>query len=114
MDLDSDINDVASISSQYELELEEEVEQAEEFKNQFYKGLEAEDELFETSPDETKEKINPDEDDEDINDYIDEIDGTKFEKILTPSFEDLSDSTESVNPKNLTRNTLQALAPECL
>lgn len=114
MDLDSDINDIASISSQYELELEEEVEQAEEFKNQFYKGLEAEDELFETSAEETKEKINPDEDDEDINDYIDEIDGTKFEKILTPSFEELSDSTDSgksVNPKNLTRNTLQDLAP---
>jgi hypothetical protein len=110
-DLDEDAAEIASISSQYELELEEEVEKAEEYKNQFYKGLEDEEELFETSISETKEKINPDEYDEDIEDYINEIDGTKFEKMLTPDYNPSNFDSEASQPKLTASAKLQALAP---
>lgn len=76
---DLDALEISSMTSAYELDLENEVEKAEEFKNQFYDGLEAQPELFETEP--VKEKINPDEDDEDIDNFIDEIDGDKFASL---------------------------------
>jgi len=79
-DLDElEINSMASEASAYEMDLAKEVEKAEEFKNQFYDGLEAQPELFKTEV--VEEKINPDEEDEDINNFIDEVDGDKFASL---------------------------------
>jgi hypothetical protein len=103
---ESDALDIGSVASAYEIDLEKEVEKAEEFKNQFYDGLEAQPELFKTEP--MEDKPNPDEDDEDIDKFINEIDGTEFASLPTEEEPDLSGKEPT--PSKI-RQTLQPLAP---
>jgi hypothetical protein len=98
------MDELESLTSEYEIDLEKEVEKEEEFKNQFYDGLEDEEELFKTKK--VKESINPDEDDEDLNNYIDEIDGDKFASLPTEEEE----SSKLTEPSKI-KPILQPLAP---
>jgi hypothetical protein len=111
--MDLEALDIGSVGSEYEIELEEEVEKAEEFKNQFYDGLEGEEAeaqgIYKTPK--YEEKINPDEYDEDIEDYIDEIDGDKFSSLFSDVDEKLVSEQNFKSPSLRETAKLQALAP---